>query len=141
MQTAKKMRNEAWACPTASKAAKKYGRRRMLFDEAFELARRAEAIGRQEDASALKAARLTYSLFLLDGGQFDAAHHFDIASKEAALAVAYAVHDACSEWFQDFELWQGSRLVAANAHKRGLRSVGDTGQLAAAAQGMLRTDE
>jgi hypothetical protein len=56
-----KMRNEAWACPTASKAAEKYGRRRMLFDEAFELARRAEAIGRQEDASPLKAARLTYS--------------------------------------------------------------------------------
>src|SRR3954447_5173699 len=72
-------------------------------------------MARQEASSAPEAARLSYRLYLIDGGHFAAARHFDIASDEAALAVAYAVYAASSESFQGFELWHGSRVISTDS--------------------------
>jgi hypothetical protein len=115
MHNAKELRDAAWTLLKASSETEEPDRRRKLIDEAFELAQRAEAVARQEDSRPPGAARLTYRLYLIDGGHFAAARHFDIASDEAALAVAYAVYAACSESFQGFELWHGSRLISADA--------------------------
>jgi hypothetical protein len=115
MHNAKELRDDAWTLLKASSETEEPGRKRRLIDEAFELAQRAKAMAREEVSSAPEAARLSYRLYLIDGGHFAAAHHFDIASDEAALAVADAVYEACSESFQGFELWQGPRLIAGNA--------------------------
>jgi hypothetical protein len=100
MHSAKELRHAAWTILRASSETEEPERRRKLIDEAFDLAQRAAVAASQENSSVPEAARLTYRLYLIEGGHFAAARHFDIATDDAALAVARAVYDACSELFQ-----------------------------------------
>jgi hypothetical protein len=137
-----KLREQARSLREAAKNTKDPSRRSALLDEALLLALHAEALARDSISVApeppCSEARVprqsTYGLYLIAGGHFADARHFTVGSDEAALAVAYAVHDACSEVFQDFELWQQSRQVAGNASKRGPRPVDDAIEVAVATQ-------
>jgi hypothetical protein len=61
---------------------------------------------------------LTYTLYLVADGRFSDARQFVAGSDEVALAVAYAVQEACSDSFQTFELWQRSRRILGKASPR-----------------------
>jgi hypothetical protein len=61
---------------------------------------------------------MSYTLYLVADGHFSDARHFVVGSDEAALAVACAVQDACSDSFQSFEVWQRSRQIVPKAWPR-----------------------
>jgi hypothetical protein len=137
-----KLREQARTLREAAKNTKDPDRRRELLDEALLLALHAEALEHHGGSSAPEPTcshapaprQLTYGLYLIAGKHFADARHFTVGSDESALAVAYAVHDACSEVFQDFELWQESRQVAGNAQKRGPRPFDSAAEVTAATQ-------
>src|SRR5262245_23843236 len=96
--------------------------RRRLLDEALASAQQAEAVTRHGGAKLAarspQSASPTYTLYLLANGHFSDARHFVAGSDEAALAVAYAVQDACSDMFGGFELWQRTRRIKGTAWPR-----------------------
>jgi hypothetical protein len=61
----------------------------------------------------------SYRLYFVEAGHFAAVHDFEAETDVAALAVAYAIQEACSDLYEHFELWQGSRIIARSADRRG----------------------
>jgi hypothetical protein len=64
---------------------------------------------------------IPYRLHFLDQKELIAIQEFDADSDIAALAVAFAIHDASSDVHQHFELWRGTRALARSADRRGAR--------------------
>jgi hypothetical protein len=61
----------------------------------------------------------SYRIHFLHGRRSIATHDFEAESDIVALAVAYSLQDACSDFSDHFELWQGSRVIARSADLRG----------------------
>jgi hypothetical protein len=60
-----------------------------------------------------------YRMYFLDKGVLIAMHEFNAETDIAALAVAFAIHDASSDDHRHFELWHGARVLARSADRRG----------------------
>jgi len=119
MQAPEQLREEAWRCLREARATADRRLGRKLAARALELAQLAEALahaGREDQAGATAAAGV-YRIYFLSGGQFVAAHDVAADNDEAALALAYALQEACTG-YDDFELWRDARLVAGNAVAR-----------------------
>jgi hypothetical protein len=149
MESEQDLRERSRVLIKAAKETAESKRRNALIAEALNLAQQAEAMARQDRSRQCKPTpprreprRQSFTLYLLSGGHFADARHFDIGSDDQALAVAYAVHDACSDAFEDFELWHESRLVAGNAQKRGPRLPAGAAEVTDATQErVLQTEE
>ena len=60
-----------------------------------------------------------YRMHFLDKGALVAIHEFNAETDIAALAVAFAIHDASSDVHPHFELWHGARVLARSTDPRG----------------------
>src|SRR5215469_5936983 len=122
MSTEKELQVRASDLMQTAREARDPERKRRLIAEALAVAQKAEAMRRRRDAFAPntgpEAVPMSYTLYLVTDGHFSDARHFVAGSDEAALAVAYAVQDACSDSFQTFELWQRSRQIVGKAWPR-----------------------
>jgi hypothetical protein len=78
-------------------------------------AEQGDSVSRHNDQNPI----LPYRLHFLDQKEPIAIHEFNADSDIAAVALAYAVHDASSDVHQHFELWQGTRALARSADRRG----------------------
>jgi hypothetical protein len=122
MSTEKELQIRASDLMQASRGARDPERKRRLIAEALAVAQEAEAMKRRKGAFAPntgpEAVPMSYTLYLVTDGRFSDARNFVAGSDEAALAVACAVQDACSDLFQSFELWQRSRQIVGKAWPR-----------------------
>ena len=123
MSTEKELQKRASHLMQAAREAKDPQLRSRLIASATFMAHQAEVMRRRgshtapdnaPEATALK----TYTLYFMADGHFSDARHFTAGSDEAALAVADAIQDACSDAFQTFELWQRSRRIVGKAWPR-----------------------
>lgn len=62
-----------------------------------------------------------YELRFLNGREPLFAHEIRAESDIVALRIAFALQDACSDIYQNFELWQGPRRIAKSSDARGVR--------------------
>jgi hypothetical protein len=84
----------------------------------------------------------SYRLYFVEGGHFAAVHDFEAETDVAALAVAYTLQDACSDFYEHFELWQGRRIIARSADRRGPKRLPHLDEIAARMQEqVLQTEE
>jgi hypothetical protein len=134
MHTGRELRERARELQQAANESEDPRHRRKLLEEALKVAQQAEAMARRSGAMPPDFTRSSYTLYLIAGGHFADARHFTVGSDEAAMAVAYAVQDACSEFYQDFELWQGSRRVVGHVQRGDQRRPDGAAEIAAAAQ-------
>jgi hypothetical protein len=66
-------------------------------------------------------AERVYQLLLMKQGHPDLLQMIEAEADIAALHVAYFVHDACSDVYTEFELWQGVRLIVRSRDGRGVK--------------------
>jgi hypothetical protein len=84
----------------------------------------------------------SYRLYFIEAGHFAATHDFEAETDVAALAVAYALQEACSDFYNHFELWQGSRVIARSADRRGPKRLPHLAEITAQMQErVLQTEE
>jgi hypothetical protein len=84
----------------------------------------------------------SYRLYFVESGHFAAAHDFEAETDVTALAVAYALQEACSDFYEHFELWQGSRIIARSADRRGPKRLPHLDEITAQMQErVLQTEE
>jgi len=144
MRNSDQLRDEAWACLNEARATPDRDLARKLAAKALELAQLAEALAhlRQSHGPGAPAGEAGYRIYFLFGGHFVAAHDFLAESDHAALALAYALQDACSDGYDDFELWQGARLIAGNAVSRRPQRTAHTSDVTTRMQeDLLATEE
>jgi hypothetical protein len=144
MQNSDQLREEAWACLREARATSDRDLARRLAAKALELTQLAEALAhlRQSHGPDAPAREAGYRIYFLFGGHFVAAHDFLAQGDNAALALAYALQDACSDGYDDFELWQGGRLIAGNAVSRRRQHTPHTSDVTARMQeDLLATEE
>ena len=142
--TAKKLEDEAWRLIEAAKFAADPGRRRMLIQDAFELIKKARALRDRDPglADGLDDAPEGYRLWF---SRFDGATlwiDLRVESRPDALWATDALAAACSEQYEDFELWQGSRYLfgGETRHSRFSLNTGIEVTLASQ-QSVLETEE
>jgi hypothetical protein len=58
----------------------------------------------------------TYRMYFRAAGEIHGRDDFEADDDVAAIRIARALHDACSDMCQSFELWQGTRKI--RTHKR-----------------------
>ena len=56
---------------------------------------------------------VTYQIYLLADGRTQAREDFPADDDVAAIRIARALYDACSDVCEAFELWQGKREIRA----------------------------
>jgi hypothetical protein len=78
-----------------------------------------------------------YELRILDGRQPMFSHEIRADSDIAALQIAFAVQDACSDLYQEFELWQGPRRIARTSDARGVKRRRQLPEFTAAMQEVI----
>jgi hypothetical protein len=61
----------------------------------------------------------TYRLDFIGMDGIAVTHAFEAETDIEALAAAYSLLDACSDLYRHFHLWQGSRVLARSADRRG----------------------
>ena len=110
-QTAEEMEQMAWRLMECAKALPDRDRRRLLLREAFDLVQRAAAL---REAQAKHRPALTgYRLRLGDGDGAALWIDLQIEGRIDAIWAAYALAIACSEEYDEFELWCGVDRIAS----------------------------
>lgn len=108
--TARHLEEEAWALIVAARATADPRRRRLLIADAYELIKAAREL-RDRVPSSTEPPREGYRLLFTrtDGATL----WIDLKgmSRADALWAADALASACTEEFEAFELWQGTRLL------------------------------
>src|SRR5215469_5528450 len=142
--TAKKLEDEAWRLIEAAKFAVEPSRRRMLIQDAFELIKKARALRDRNPglADGVDDAPEGYRLWF---SRFDGATlwiDLRVENRPDALWATDALAAACSEQYEDFELWQGSRYLfgGETRHSRFSMNTGIEVTLASQ-QSVLETEE
>ena len=142
--TAKKLEDEAWRLIEAAKFAAEPSRRRMLIQDAFELIKKARALRDRDPelADSVDDAPGGYRLWFC---RFDGATlwiDLRVENRPDALWATDALAAACSEQYEDFELWQGSRYLfgGETRHSRFSLNTGIEVTLASQ-QSVLETEE
>lgn len=88
-------------------------RRRLLLREAFELVQRAAAL--REAQAGQRPARIGYQLRLRNGHGASLWIDLHVEGRIDAIWAAYALAIACSEEYDEFDLWCGAdRIVGAS---------------------------
>jgi hypothetical protein len=78
--------------------------------------------------------REPYRLYFHHGKDRIAIHAFEAETDIAALALAYALQEACSDLCDRFELWRGLRIIARSADRRGTKRLPHLEEIAAQMQ-------
>jgi hypothetical protein len=143
MPISAKLRGEAWRCLKEARATPDRALGRKLAARALELAQLAEALSYlpPSDGSNVAGQVAAHRIYFMFGGHFVAVQDFFAESDEGALTLAYALQEACSDGYDDFELWQGARLIAGNAVSRRPQPVQRPEQITARMQDDLLTTE
>jgi hypothetical protein len=108
---------KAWRLITLAKVAVNKTRRKVLMQEAFDLLTRASALRRLDlDSDEVNGDREQgYRMRLSDGDDTTLWVYLQAESRADAMWAAYALGHACSDYFDDFDLWDGANhLLSAN---------------------------
>ncbi len=118
MPSSKDLREEAWRCLDAAERASEPEFKWKLSQKALELARLAEAVSTPDDLDACARSK-PYRMYFICQGRVVGSCDLDAESEATAMVFAGALHEACSDVYEDFELWQGTNRIVGNAAARG----------------------
>ena len=108
--TAEEMEQMAWRLMECAKAISDRDRRRLLLREAFELVQRAAALRKAQAGQ--RPALTGYRLRLGDGDGAALWIDLHIEGRIDAIWAAHALAIACSEEYDEFDLWCGVDRIA-----------------------------
>ena len=115
---ARELEGKAWQLILGAKSCVNKHRRKVLMQEAFDLLRRASALRQVEDGgeppTCMGLQEIPYKMRLNNGGS--ALWVFlDAESRADAAWEAYTLARAVSDYFEDFDLWEGTdHLISAS---------------------------
>ena len=75
-----------------------------------------------------------YCLHLVNGPHPACIQELSADNDGTAIAIAFALHDACSDFFPHFELRQGTRVLVRSEDRRGPKRPADLNKLRARVQ-------
>ena len=110
--TAKELEDKAWRLITSAKMAVNDMRRKLLMKEAFELLARASVLRKSEyeNEEAETGFSLGEQAYRMRLSNWDGAIlwiYLPVESRADSIWAAYALWSACSDCFDDFDLWDG----------------------------------
>jgi len=119
--TRKELESKAWRLIGMAKIASDKSRRKMLMREAFDLVTRASVLRQLDlDSEGVNGGSSTgergYRMRLSNGDGATLWVYLRAESRADAIWAANALGSACSDYFEDFDLWDGTNhLLSADA--------------------------
>jgi hypothetical protein len=110
MATRKELRQQAWRCLNAAGKATDPELKFKFSEKAVELARLAVTGSNPipTDGQIRDPYSGQYRMYFLHLDRVLASFDLDAEGEDVAMVLAEALHDACSDVCEDFELWHGS---------------------------------
>jgi hypothetical protein len=145
--TATELETKAWRLIAKAKTAVNKTRRKILMQEAFDLLSRASAL-RQTDldneqiGGGFSIGDDAYRMRLSNGDGTTLWIYLRAEGRVDAMWAAYALGRACSECFEDFDLWDGlTHLLSADTKFTSFFSDSAEEVAAASQHSLLETEE
>ena len=145
--TAKELESKAWRVIAMAKVAVNKTRRKVLMQEAHDLLKRAGALRQvemqdEEMNGGFSTGEQAYRMRLSNDDGTTLWVYLQAESRPDAIWAASALARACSDHYEDFDLWDGSAHVTG-AQTKEPSFLSDTAEEVAAAsqQSLLETEE
>jgi len=145
--TATELESKAWRLIAMAKVATNKTRRKVLMQEAYNLLARASAL-RQLDLDSEQLSRGSstgeqgYRMRLSNWDGTTLRVYLQAESRADAMWAAHALAGACSDYFEDFDLWDGTNhLLSADTKLSFFFSYSAEEVAAASQQSLLDTEE
>ena len=145
--TAKELESKAWRVIGMAKVAVNKTRRKVLMQEAFDLLTRASTLRKLESNNeemngGFSIGEQAYRMRLSDSDGTTLWVYLRAESRADAMWAAYALGHACSDYFEDFDLWDGTNhLLSADAKLSSFFSDSAEEVAAASQQSLLDIEE
>ena len=136
----RELERKAWRLITLAKIAVNKTRRKVLMQEAFDLLTRASALRQLENEEidgGFSIGEEGYRMRLSNSDGATLWVYLQAESRADAMWAAYALGHACSDYFEDFDLWDGTNHLLSTDTKFSSFFSDSAEEVAAASQQCL----